>query len=56
MFNITTKYLAICKPRHWKLSVGIGIGNGIGIGTDITNVIISSSIGHMDPKLSSVVT
>ena len=47
---------AICKSRHWNLSIGIGIGNGIGIGTDITNAIISSSIRPMDPKLSRVVT
>ena len=40
----------ICKPRHWNLSIGIGIG------TDITNVIISSSIRPMDPQLSRVVT
>ena len=44
--------MAICKPRHWNLGIGIGIG----IGTDITNVIISSSIRPMDPKLSRVVT
>ena len=43
---------AICKPRQWILGIGIGIG----IGTDITNVIISSSIRPMDPKLSRVVT
>ena len=36
----------ICKPRHWNL------GTGIGIGTDITNVIISSSIRPMDPKIT----
>ena len=41
---------AICKPRHWNLGIGIGIG------TDITNVIISSSIRSMDPKLSRMVT
>ena len=46
--------LVICKPRHWNLGIGIGIG--IGIGTDITNVIVSSSIRPMDPKLSRVVT
>ena len=46
------KTRAICKPRHWNLGIGIGIG----IGTDITNVIISSSIRPMDPKLSRVVT
>ena len=44
--------MAICKPRHWNLGIGIGIG----IGNDITNVIISSSIRPMDPKLSRVVT
>ena len=38
------------------VNLGIGIGIGIGIGTDITNVIISSSIRPMDPKLSRVVT
>ena len=43
---------AICKSRHWNLSIGIGIG----IGTDITNAIIYSSIRPMDPKLSRVVT
>ena len=46
--------LAICKSRYWNLGIGIGIG--IGIGTDITNVIIFSSIRPMDPKLSRVVT
>ena len=39
-----------------KPFVNLGIGIGIGIGTDITNVIISSSIGPIDPKLSRVVT
>ena len=39
--------MAICKPQHWNLSIGIGIGNGIG--TDITNASISSSIRTMDP-------
>ena len=38
-----------------NLGIGIGIGNGIGIGTDITNIIISSSIRPMDPKRSMVV-
>ena len=42
--------MAICKPRHWNLGIGIGIG------IDITNVIISSSIRPMDPKLYRVVT
>ena len=46
--------LVICKPRHWNLGIGIGIG--IGIGTDISNIIISSSIRLMDLKLSRVVT
>ena len=46
--------MAICKPRHSNLGIGIGIGNGIG--TDITNVIISSSIRPMDLKLSRVAT
>ena len=41
--------MAICKPQHWNLSIGIGIGNGTGIGTDITNASISSSIRTMDP-------
>ena len=36
------------------VNLGIGIGNRIG--TDITNVIVSSSIRLMDPKLSMVVT
>ena len=40
---------AICKPRHRNRGIGIGIGT-------ITNVIISSSIKPMDPKLSRVVT
>ena len=48
--------MAICKSRHWNLSIGIGIGIGTGIGTDITNAIISSSIRPIDPKLSRVVT
>ena len=48
--------MAICKPLHWNLGIGIGIGNGIEIGNDITNAIISSSIKSMDPKLSRVVT
>ena len=39
-----------------NLGTGIGIGNGSEIGTDITNVVISSSIRPMDPKLSRVVT
>ena len=42
--------MAICKSRHWNLGIGIGIG------TDITNVITSSSVRLMDPKLSRVVT
>ena len=36
--------------------VNLGIGIGIGVGTDITSIIISSSIKPMDPKLSRVVT
>ena len=48
--------MTICKYRHWNLGIGIGIGNGIGIGTDVTNVIISSSIRPIDPKLSRMVT
>ena len=48
--------MAICKPWHWNLGIGIGIGIGTGIGTNITSVIISSSIRAMDPKLSRVVT
>ena len=44
--------MAICKPLHWNLGIGIGIG----IGTDITNVIISSSIRPVDTDLSRVVT
>ena len=43
---------AICKPRHWNLSIGIGIG----VESDIRNAIIFSSIRPMDPKLSWVVT
>ena len=38
------------------VNLGIRIGIGNGIGTDITNVIISSYIRPMDPKLSRVVT
>ena len=49
-------YVAICKPRHWNLGIGIGIRIGTGIGTDITNVFSLSSIRPMDPKLSRVVT
>ena len=53
LFKITiSKIRAICKPRHWNLGNGIGIG----IGTDITNVIISSSIRSMDSNRSRVVT
>ena len=48
--------VAICKPRHWNLDIGIGIRIGTGIGTDITNVFSLSSIRPMDPKLSRVVT
>ena len=44
--------MAICKSRHWNLSIGIGIG----IGTDIANAIIFSSTRPMDPQLSRVVT
>ena len=47
--------LAICKPQHRNLGIGIGNGNGIGIGTDITNVIISSSIRPMGLKLNRLV-
>ena len=46
--------MAICKPRHWNL--GIGIGNGVGIATDIRNVIISKSIRPIDLKFSRLVT
>ena len=42
--------MAICKPRHLNLGIGIGIG------TDIINAFISSSIRPMDPKLSRAVT
>ena len=48
--------MAICKLRHWNLGIGIGFGIRIGIGTDITNVIISSSIRPIDPKLNRMVT
>ena len=48
--------MAICKLRHWNIGIGIGFGIRIGIGTDITNVIISSSIRPIDPKLNRVVT
>ena len=40
----------ISKPLHWNLGIGIGIG------IDITNIIMSSSIRPIDPKLSRVVT
>ena len=43
--------VAICKPRHWNLDIGIRIG----IGTDTTNAIISSSIWPMDTKPSWMV-
>ena len=46
--------MAICKPRHWNL--GIGIGNGVGIATNIRNVIISKSIRPIDLKFSRLVT
>ena len=35
--------MAICKPRHWNL--------GIGIETDVANAIRSSPIRLKDPKL-----
>ena len=54
LVQLTELKRAIFKSRHWN--PGIGIGNRIGIGNDITNVIISSSIRLMDPKLSRVVT
>ena len=40
---------AICKPRNWKLGIGIGIE----IGTDIT---ISTSTRPIGTKPSRVVT
>ena len=49
-------YVAICKPRHWNLGIGIGIRIGTGIGTEFTNVFSLSSIRPMDSKLSRVVT
>ena len=48
--------MAICKLRHWNLGIGIRFGIRIGIGTDITNVIILSSIRPIDPKPNRVVT
>ena len=39
-----------------NLGIGTGIGIGTGFGTDITNIIISTSIKPMDPKISRVVT
>ena len=48
--NYNAYITAICKPRHLNLGVGIGIG------TDIINVIISSSVRPMGPKLIIVVT
>ena len=42
--------VAICKPRHWNLGIGIGIGNGTRIGTNITNAIISSSYQAYGPQ------
>ena len=52
----TAIYMAICKPRHWNLGIGIGIRNGNRIGNDIANTIISSSTAPMDPKRSRMVT
>ena len=43
-------------PVRPFVNLGIGIGIGIEIETDIANVIISSSIRSMYPKLSRVVT
>ena len=40
--------MAICKPPHWNL--------GIGIETDVANAILSSLIRLMDPKLCMVMT
>ena len=45
--------MAICKPRHWNLSIGNGIG--IGIGTDTIKAIISSCIRPMNTKPSRLV-
>ena len=45
--------MAIYKPRHWNLDIGIGIGTGIG--TDTTNAISSSFIRPMDTKPNGVV-
>ena len=39
-----------------NLGIGTGIGIGIGFEADTTNIIISSSVKPMDPKLSRVVT
>ena len=52
LYHYIQKQLAICKPWHWNLGIGIGIE----IGTDITNIIISSYIRLIDPKLSRMVT
>ena len=46
IFGKVRTFRSICKPRHWNFGIGIGIG------TDITNVIISSSIRPMDPNLA----
>ena len=47
-------YVAICKPRHWNLGIGIGIR--IGTGTDIISAIIFTSIRPIAFKLSRAVT
>ena len=49
--------MAICKPRDWNLSIGIGIGNGIG--TDVTSAIISRGLRRIksaNPSISLVLS
>ena len=56
LITLPSYYKIYYKVCYKEPFVNLGIGIGIGIGTDITNVIISSSIRPMDPKLSRVVT
>ena len=49
--------MAICKPRDWNLSIGIGIRNGIG--TDVTSAIISRGLRRIksaNPSISLVLS
>ena len=52
-FFIEHLWWAVCKPRHWNLSIGIEIE--IEIGMDTTNSVISSSRRPMDTKPSRLV-